>query len=412
MRPTPLPMMDPPAPVADSRESLIRDVAVALHRSGAPAHRLEGATSALAERLGLEARIFSMPTAVYCSFGPEAAARTVLLRAAPGTLDLGRLAAVDTVVREVIAGRLATSEARARLERALEAPPAHRMAIVVPTMGLTGAVAAILLGGGPAEAAAAGIAGLGVGGLTAVLSRNPRLDPLANLLLAALAALLAGLWTRLVLPADAGLVTVAAIIALVPGLTLTAALTELATRHLVSGTARLADAATSFATLGLGALAGTTLLAAWPAPPPPDLPSPAWLPWALLLPAALCFTVLLQAPLRAFGGILLTSMLGYAAVAGLGPWVPHPLEATAGAFVVALTSNALARWRDTPAAVSLVPGLFLLVPGSVGFRGLTDLLGADLMTGMDHLVGALLTGAALAAGLVVAQVTLPPRRSL
>ena len=32
------------------------------------------------------------------------------------------------------------------------------------------------------------------------------------------------------------------------------------------------------------------------------------------------------------------------------------------------------RWRHRPAAVVLVPGILLLVPGSIGFRSLTALM--------------------------------------
>jgi uncharacterized membrane protein YjjP (DUF1212 family) len=40
-----------------------------LHASGYPAHRLEDALERVARRLGLEAQFFSMPTALFASFG-------------------------------------------------------------------------------------------------------------------------------------------------------------------------------------------------------------------------------------------------------------------------------------------------------------------------------------------------------
>ena len=89
-----------------------------------------------------------------------------------------------------------------------------------------------------------------------------------------------------------------------------------------------------------------------------------------------------------------------------------PPAAAVGALCVALVSNLLARVTDRPAAVALVPGLFLLVPGSVGFRGLVELLDSNLDSGLHHLVGAVLTAAALAAGVIIAQAMAPPRRAL
>ena len=64
--------------------------------------------------------------------------------------------------------------------------------------------------------------------------------------LATLTALtLAAFWTPLSVP----VVTLGGLIVLIPGLSLTLAMTEIATRHLVSGTARLTGALVLFLTI-------------------------------------------------------------------------------------------------------------------------------------------------------------------
>ncbi|MBK6939343.1 MAG: threonine/serine exporter family protein [Planctomycetes bacterium] len=78
-------------------------------------------------------------------------------------------------------------------------------------------------------------------------------------------------------------------------------------------------------------------------------------------------------------------------------------------------SNLLARWRRLPAALSTVPGLLILVPGSTGFRSLSSFLGLRASDGTDPtdlLVGMVAIGVALVCGLLVANVLLPSRRSL
>ena len=45
-------------------------------------------------------------------------------------------------------------------------------------------------------------------------------------------------------------------------------------------------------------------------------------------------------------------------------------------------------------------------------RGLTHLLDADMVGGMEHAVSALLTAVALAVGVLVGHAVLPPRRAL
>jgi uncharacterized membrane protein YjjP (DUF1212 family) len=60
--------------------------------------------------------------------------------------------------------------------------------------------------------------------------------------------------------------------------------------------------------------------------------------------------------------------------------------------------------------VPLVPGVLLLVPGSIGYRSLTMLLSQDVETGLSAGIAAALTAFALAGGLIVANVLVPPTK--
>ncbi len=84
-----------------------------LHAAGYSAHRLEEAVMLVAQRLGLEAHLFSTPTALFAAFGPEGHQRTHLLRVEPGSTDLSRLAALDGVATQVALGQ-ESPEARLR----------------------------------------------------------------------------------------------------------------------------------------------------------------------------------------------------------------------------------------------------------------------------------------------------------
>ena len=81
--------------------------------------------------------------------------------------------------------------------------------------------------------------------------------------------------------------------------------------------------------------------------------------------------------------------------------------AAAGAFVLGICGNASARWRDRPAAIVVVPGLLLLVPGSLGFRGLHALMQQESVVGINLMTDMLTTGAVLAVGLLLADNIMP-----
>jgi hypothetical protein len=91
--------------------------------------------------------------------------------------------------------------------------------------------------------------------------------------------------------------TIAGLIVLIPGLTLTTAMSELATRHLASGTARLSGTFITFLGIAFGVALGNRIGAAAFGVPPSADPAllPAWASLVALVAAPLSFVVILRA---------------------------------------------------------------------------------------------------------------------
>jgi uncharacterized membrane protein YjjB (DUF3815 family) len=62
--------------------------------------------------------------------------------------------------------------------------------------------------------------------------------------------------------------------------------------------------------------------------------------------------------------------------------------------------------------VLLVPGLLVLVPGSLGFRSVLALLDNDVLAGVRGAFDMVLVAIALASGILLATLVLPPKRAL
>jgi uncharacterized membrane protein YjjP (DUF1212 family) len=385
----------------------------ALHSYGEASHRLEDMLGAMSDRLGLEgAQFFTQPTSIMASFGPLGRQRTHMLRVEPGELSLGRLAAVDGVSRDVAQGRISPEEGTARIAEIGKTPsPYGPFTTTLAFAGISGATCQ-LLGGGGREIAAATLLGLGLRLFMLIAAPQPRLgrvfEPMAAFLVSAAAVALA----HLLGPLSVLTATLAGLIVLLPGLALTTALSELSSRQLAAGTARLSGAFITFLGLGFGVALGTQLgAAAFGAPGLADpAPLPAWAAMPSLLLSPLCAIVILRAAQRDTPWIILASII--AAVAGsrgaaaLGP----ELGAFAGGFAVALTSNVYARWRRRPPAVVQVPAILLLVPGSIGFRSLNSLMERQALAGIETAFSMMLTAVALVAGLLIAGVIAPEPR--
>ena len=80
-----------------------------------------------------------------------------------------------------------------------------------------------------------------------------------------------------------------------------------------------------------------------------------------------------------------------------------------GAWGLGCVSTLLARLRRRPAAVSLVPGLLLLVPGTLGIRSLQALVSKNVPVGVETAFTMALVATSLVVGLFLANLTLRPR---
>ena len=320
----------------------------ALHRHGTPAHRLEEQMRLVSQRLGLEARFFSTPTAIFASFGPPEALRTCLIRVEPGALDLGRLARLDTVAEDVIHDRLSADKGAELVEAILAEPPRYGRLPVLLCWALAAGAWARLFGGSVREMAVAALGSFLVGLLDLRMQRNPTtvwvLEPVGAILVSALSVLAASLLG----PLSIQVATLAGLIVLLPGLSLTVALFSVS----ILFRARPRD-------WGWIALAGTL----------------------------------------AFTGSRLGAQL-------LGP----QLGAFLGALIAGVASNLLGRVRDRPTIIALVPAIMLLVPGSIGFRSLESLMARDVLAGVDTAFSMLMVAVALVAGLLFANALVQPRK--
>lgn len=414
----------PPSPAAPAVDDAGDDADVAavgfvlhlgraLHSYGEASHRLEDMLGAMSDRLGLKgAQFFTQPTSIMASFGPLGRQRTHMLRVEPGELSLGRLAAVEGVSRDVAQGRVSPEEGTDRIAEIGRTPPPYGpFTTTLAFAGISGATCQ-LLGGGGREIAAATLLGLGLRLFMLVAAPQPRLgrvfEPMAAFLVSAAAVALA----HLLGPLSVLTATLAGLIVLLPGLMLTTALSELSSRQLAAGTARLSGAFITFLGLGFGVALGNRLGAAAFGAPALAEPAalPAWGALAALLLSPLCSIVILRAAPRDAPWIIVASIIGAVAGSRGAAALGGELGAFAGGFAVALASNAYARWRHRPPAVVQVPAILLLVPGSIGFRSLNSLMERQALAGIETAFSMMLTAVALVAGLLIAGVIAPEPR--
>ena len=126
----------------------------------------------------------------------------------------------------------------------------------------------------------------------------------------------------------------------------------------------------------------------------------------------LALTILLKAHLRDAVWIVIAGALAVGGAKLGASFLGPELGVFFGALIVGIASNGYSRLLDHPAMITQVPGILLLVPGSVGFRGLAALLDRQIVSGVDTTFKMILTAMALVAGTLIANIVVPSRREL
>ncbi|MFZ5636556.1 MAG: threonine/serine ThrE exporter family protein [Pseudomonadota bacterium] len=401
-----------------ARVDFVVELAGRLHAYGTTAHRLEGAVTAVATRLGLECGAWSNPTGMILSFGEAGVGRrdTVrVVRLSPGETDLYKLGEADRIAEAVMNGKL-DLEAGHEALRALDRPGSWRgRAMAVFAFGLSAAAVAGLWRLPWLDIATAGATGLLLGGLDWATQNRPRLKEASDAIAAMFAGAIAVLVASFVGPLNLNTVIISSLIVLMPGMALTNAVNELTNQNLVSGTARFAGAMSTILKLAIGML--VALNAAEMIGLHPDVrplrPQPDWVEWVALLLGTYAFAVLFRAHRRDYPLVMLAAASGYL----ISRFVGGEWGSTVGVFVAALAmtaaGNAYSRWFNRPGALVRLPGIIMLVPGSASLRGLLAVVQEQSMeAGQAAMLAALNILLALIAGLLFGNILIPTRRNL
>ncbi|MDA3912923.1 threonine/serine exporter family protein [Oleiagrimonas sp.] len=408
------------ATALNTRITFVLELARRLHQYGTAAPRLEDAVASAAFRIGLRAEVWSSPTAIILSFADQAqgddsiAQVTQVIRLPPGDVNLARLCEVDAVADGVIDGSISIEEGARELRRMSK--PLTRMQKLGMVFGFALSVLgfAVLLHASLADALTASVLGAMIGAVVLGASRFPRLALASEAVAAILAATGASLVSAWIVPIRVNLVVLSALIVLVPGMMLTAAVRELSAQHLASGVSRLFGGLASMLKLIFGVMVVFTATKAFgfklPLPVAPPLPG--WVQWPALVLGTFGFALVFLAARRDWLLVALSAMLGYVVAREAGLQFGPGFGVFAGGLVLGALGNLYARFAHRPGAIVREPGIILLVPGSVGYQTLAYLAQRNVHSGTETAILLVTLLIALVAGLLFGDLLVAPRRSL
>lgn len=391
-RPTPPLTTSAATPTDTELARLCAEVGRALHASGAPAHRVEQGVDAVRAAFGRDGATVATPTALWLQVGDHAH----IVRLPPGDIHLARMVAVLRHVQRLERGDATVRSALRALRKLTAMPSPWPRAVEHASFVLTSAMAAVLLGGAVQDVLLSAVGGalalVFLGRVHALSAWTPLRDALLATALGALGAAGAAVG------ANPSIVALASAILVVPGLSLTTALAELGAGHWTAGGSRLLGSVLVLAQLAAGLAIGWWAVGEVPLwVEPIDVPVALQRLVPLLAPAG--FAVLLRTRAHDLPAVWLTAILGWSVATAL----PGLAGAAAGGLTVAIAAGTLGRMVRVPDLALVVPGILLLVPGTVGVYGVEQLLSRDLLEGAGTALAALETAGAIAGGLFAGQ---------
>jgi uncharacterized membrane protein YjjP (DUF1212 family) len=363
-----------------------------------------------ASTLGVAIQVNALPTSLMVAVGPPTEQQLVILRLEPGKLNLRKLAMLNELYDRMRA-RTVDIDTTVTEIASIDSIVRPRPPIVtIAAYALLSLGASILLGGGPREMQVSTLTGLAIGVIAAISDRNPAVERLYEVLAAFVATLVVAGYEMVFGPVALYIAIIAGVVQLLPGFTLTSALHELASRHLVAGTARLGAVLVTLLSLGCGfalgvAIVGPGLFAA------PTL-SPVHAPGLMVIPAALAMAaaiaVILRARFQDFGWVCASCVIAIVASRVFATLPGHQVAAFGAAFLVGVLTNLGARYWKIPQAVVLVPGILVLVPGSLSYESILYVFQNDVTNALDIAVDVGLAAILIVSGTLLSQIIVRP----
>ena len=121
--------------------------------------------------------------------------------------------------------------------------------------------------------------------------------------------------------------------------------------------------------------------------------------------ATSCFAVIFNAPIKVIPWCGIVGSLGWTIYHSLAQSGVYEVHATfIGAFVVSIVAHIYARRLRMPMIVFSVSGIIPLVPGSIAYNAMRNIVEVDYFMGMEYAMRAFLISGAIAMGLVFAEV--------
>lgn len=379
---------------------------------GGPTSRLEDSLLRIGALYGRMAEIFATPTGVFVTLNDptnDDDPKTALLRIRETGTDLGQLCRLERVFDELVSGKMNLPTAHATLDADSFARSEYRVGITVLAAFFAGFASSFQAYRRWSAAIASALITVAIWFLTTSLLKRRVANPIfSDFIGAFLTLVLAACAHALFDPLSVEAYAIGGIVLLVPGLSLTTAISELAEQNLVSGTAKFMQATLALLALGLAYLLFQQLslsMGLREVLQPVAVKSQVqWLTAIAVAANIACFGVIFRVPPSALLWSTFTGLAGLAAFHSLIDTRAAAAAPYLAASIVGVVSLGLGRFSRLPSQVYSVPGIVALLPGILALNSVRYFASGDSDSGIDFTFQVAVTAVSIVFGLMTARV--------
>ncbi|KAJ5815846.1 hypothetical protein N7447_008079 [Penicillium robsamsonii] len=376
----------------------------ALMKYGAPTHRLEEYMRMTASVIQIDGQFLYIPGCMIISFDDASTHTTEVkvIRSSQG-IDLGKLADVHEIYKEVIHDVIGVEEAIQRLDEVMKKPSKFHILFLIFAHGCASAsVGPFAFNARPVDTPIAFLLGCLLGVLQLILSTKSSLySNVFEISAAVLTSFLARAFGSIRFQGEPlfcfSALAQSAIALILPGYTVLCASLELQSRSIVAGSVRMVYAIIYSLFLGFGITIGTAVYGlidsqastAYTCPA-----SPIHNEYLQRFPFMIIFTVCLaivnRAKWKQMPIMIIISLAGYVTnyFSAKRFYSNTQVSNALGAFVIGVMGNFYSRLRHGLAAAAMLPAIFVLVPSGLAASGslISGITSAEEMTRSPYAV--------------------------
>lgn len=367
----------------------------------------------ISNALNVEASFAVSPSLILISFG-KSNTETRFIRTQQ-SIHFEQLHFLEILSQQIMEHQIDVDTAFCKLNQVTNQSPRYAPWLRALCFGISSASSAILFFGGRwLEMVVSFVLGLAVSGLYMLACNFEEiarlLEPTAAIFVSFICHVLHAYVRNYICVYS---IVLSSIIWLLPGLSLTIAVTEITTRNIIGGTSRMLYALLNAFKLGLGVTLGWQLVT-WVPQMDVDqcIPLPIWIRAFFFFGVAIPFNVLLQASPKQWPMMLTISGVGYSISTAASLWFSMEISSALASFGVGIISGLYSRITNHPCFVVTLSGILMLVPGAIGVRGVSVLLADNFASGIELSIMMITVSISITMGLFLANVVVFPDKML